>query len=177
MRTTLVTIVNNRGRQISRINKHKKSRKKGLTLPPDSDRIAKLSQRDGAEKAQKAARKREKSWRGKAAGAKRERKNLEKRWKKFLTKRTRCDTIIWLSQTRSGQKRKRFWKNLKKCLTKRNGCDTIKRLARKRAEHSEPWKLNNESTKKPVIPWENCLTAKYSNKNEQHGYFKKKKPV
>jgi hypothetical protein len=70
MRTTLVTIVNNRGRQISRINKHKKSRKKGLTLPPDSDRIAKLSQRDGAGRAQKAAQERKKSWRGKASGAK-----------------------------------------------------------------------------------------------------------
>ena len=149
-----------------------KNRKKHLTLARRCDRIAKLSQRDGAEKAQKAARKREKSWRGKAAGAKRERKNLEKRWKKFLTKRARCDTIIWLSQTRSGQKRKRFWKNLKKYLTKRSGCDTIKRLARKRAERSEPWKLNNESTKKPVIPWEICLTAKYSNENEQHGNFK-----
>ena len=66
--------VNNKGSEISRFNKHKKSGKKGLTLPPDSDRIAKLSQRDGAEKAQKAARKREKSWRGKAFGARQARK-------------------------------------------------------------------------------------------------------
>ena len=53
----------------TRIKKVGKNRKKHLTLELRCDRIAKLSQRDGAEKAQKAARKREKSWRREATGA------------------------------------------------------------------------------------------------------------
>ena len=71
--------VNNKGSEISRFNKHKKSGKKGLTLPPDSDRIAKLSQRDGAEKRRKPPD------RGKRAGAGRrtERGRDEKRFEKI----------------------------------------------------------------------------------------------
>ena len=154
-----------------------KNRKKRLTLACRCDKIAKLSQRDGAEKAQKAARKREKSWRGKAAGAKRERKKSWKKMKKVLDKANSMWYNNMAVANAERSKTKKILKNLKKYLTKQSGCDTIKRLARKRAERSEPWKLNNESTKKPVIPWEICLTAKYSNENEQHGYFKKKKPV
>ena len=57
-----------------------------MTLPPDSARIAKLSQRDGAGRAQKAAREREKSWRGKASGAEASEKRFLKKSKKALDK-------------------------------------------------------------------------------------------
>ena len=175
MRTTLVTIVNNRGRQISRINKHKKSRKKGLTLPPDSDRIAKLSQRDGAEKAQKAARKREKSWRGKAAGAKRERKNLEKRWKKFLTKRTRCDTIIWLSQTRSGQKRKRFWKKSEKVLDKAKRVWYNKKARTETRRALRTLKIKQRIDKETCNSLRNLLNSKVLKRKRTTRLFQKEK--
>ena len=77
--TTLVTNVNKSGDKQSRINKHEKREKKGLTIKGDSDRIAKLSQRDGAEKRRKPPD------RGKRAGAGRrtERGRDEKRFEKI----------------------------------------------------------------------------------------------
>ena len=117
-----------------------KNRKKRLTLACRCDRIAKLSQRDGAEKAQKAARKREKSWRGKAAGAKRERKKSWKKMKKVLDKansmwynnmavanaeRSKTKKILKKSE-KVLDKAKRVWYNKKARTETRRALRTLK---------------------------------------------------
>ena len=175
MRTTLVTIVNNRGRQISRINKHKKSRKKGLTLPPDSDRIAKLSQRDGVEKAQKAARKREKSWRGKAAGAKRERKKSWKKMKKVLDKANSMWYNNMAVANAERSKTKKILKKSEKVLDKAKRVWYNKKARTETRRAHRTLKIKQRIDKETCNSLRICLTAKYSKENEQHGYFKKKK--
>ena len=62
------------------------------------------------------------------------RKTLKKTWKKFLTKKKRCDKVNKLS-TNSESVEKKIWKNLKKFLTNQKQHDKINKLTQDR----QPW--------------------------------------
>ena len=154
-----------------------KNRKKRLTLACRCDRIAKLSQRDGAEKAQKAARKREKSWRGKAAGAKRERKKSWKKMKKVLDKANSMWYNNMAVANAERSKTKKILKKSEKVLDKAKRAWYNKKARTETRRALRTLKIKQRIDKETCNSLRICLTAKYSNENEQHGYFKKKKPV
>ena len=99
--------------------KVRKNEKKCLTSGNSGAKIAKLSQRDGSRSSAESRPREGKELAREGNRSEGKQKKILKNRKKCLTKRTRCDTIIWLSQTRTGQRSIKFFKKISKTYWQR----------------------------------------------------------